>query len=146
MSQPGDGMAGSACDRDTQLLRRPRRVTHERPIVRQVLECASPLALSIGSAPAQKRQRTGALQRLRPVRCAPPRASVLECGSPLPLSRRPIPRSNAPTGNESVFSRSKTLARPTATLRGSTLLDRRGDDVAVLGPTAVVVSHVVEAQ
>src|SRR6266545_2474959 len=33
-----------------------------RPKVRQVLECASPLALSIGSRPLPKRQRTGALQ------------------------------------------------------------------------------------
>src|SRR5437899_3134486 len=42
----------------------------------------------IFSASEQKRQRTGALQKLRLVPCSGARASVLDCGSPLPLSER----------------------------------------------------------
>src|SRR5437016_3057820 len=35
---------------------------------------------------AKKRQRTAALQKLRPLRAHGPTRGVLECGSPLPLS------------------------------------------------------------
>jgi len=46
----------------------------------------------------------GAVQKLRPLRRAGIRASVLDCGSPLPLLRRAVRGSNPTRGNERAFN------------------------------------------
>src|SRR6266536_5864481 len=67
-----------------------RRVDIPLPISRQAVPRLNLLSdrESIFSASDEKRQRAGALQKLRLVPCSGTRASVLDCGSPLPLSER----------------------------------------------------------
>ena len=67
-----------------------RRVDIPLPISRQAVPRLNLLSdrESIFSASDEKRQRAGALQKLRLVPCSGTRAGVLDCGSPLPLSER----------------------------------------------------------